>query len=89
MAVDVNVPPHRQVWEVLVDECGASDDRVQFAEFEHHWPACREFRFQGALGFGGKVWASRGRVYVTCYPEHENTRRHEMIERANARLAEL
>lgn len=81
-------PQHRAVWDVLVEECGARES--EFEDFVYYWPDCREFRFGGGLGSGGKVWArAHGKVDVTCYPEDENQKRHEMIEKANKRLADL
>jgi hypothetical protein len=83
-------PAASAVWEILVDECGAwnSDDSA-LRDFERHWPDCREYRFQGRLGFGGKVWANVGQVYVTCYREDETPERAAMITRANVRLEAL
>lgn len=53
---------------------------------------CREFRFIGALGFGGK-FRNNGNCentpHVDCYREDETPARCEMIEKANARLTEL
>lgn len=86
MAVN-RYPMPEMVWQVLVEECGAFEPQLD--EMRALWPGCREFRFMGGLGFGGKVWANAGKVYVTCYPEDENAARHEMIERANKRLADL
>ena len=77
-----------EVWRILVEECGALDDlRPQFDA----WPDCREFRFIGALGFGGKVWSSRSGSppYVTCYREDETPERLAMLAKANERLASL
>ena len=84
---DPTYPGAGVVWDVLVSEAGARPD--QFAEFNHHWPQCREFRFMGSLGFGGKVWANDGRVYVNCYPEDANPERRATMERTNALLAQL
>lgn len=81
------------IWDVLVETCGASERWRD--DFTAHFPKCREFRFQGALGLGGKVWADHGvwtfgqRVYVDCYAEDETPARLDMIERANAALASL
>lgn len=75
------------VWQILVQECDASS--WWHEEFMQHWPECREFRFQGALGFGGKVYSDPGRVYVTCYPEDKTAQRKRRIAVANARLAAL
>ena len=51
--------------------------------FGHEW------RFGGQLGTGGKVCRNSQRVYVTCYPEHETPELRELMDRANARLAEV
>jgi hypothetical protein len=54
----------------------------------HHFvEGCREYRFMGALGFGGKFWQQS--MTVTCYPEDETPERRAIIERANAALADL
>lgn len=75
----------RAIWSVLVETCAARAG--QWDEFAYHFPQCREFRFQGNLGFGGKVWADRRRVYVNCYPEDETAERRVLIDSANAALA--
>ncbi len=77
----------QDVWAILVDECGARDDA--FMEFICNWPKCVEFRFGGKLGFGGKVWADRDRIHVTCYPEDMTDERRAIIERTNDRLSKL
>lgn len=79
------------VWQILRDECGALP--IMPPDFLQ-WPECGEYRFMGALGFGGKVWHQRyadmgHRIYVTCYSEDRTSERLKMIERTNLRLAEL
>lgn len=75
------------IWDVLVEVCGAGERwRSNFA---YHFPAGGEFRFQGDLGFGGKVWADRRRVYVDCYRENETPENLAKIERTNAELARI
>lgn len=78
---------NESVWAILVEECGASEEMRD--EFLHH--AQRqdrlEFRFQGALGFGGKVYLPEARV--SCYREDETPARLAMIAAANERLAEV
>jgi hypothetical protein len=76
------------VFDILVEECGASS--VMREEFKLNWPECIEYRFQGLLGFGGKVWAGTvGRPpYVSCYLEDRTPKRDEMIQAANQRLFE-
>lgn len=53
--------------------------------------ALTEWRFQGALGFGGKFRnnGNHDTPYVDCYGEDETPARLAMIERANRRLAEI
>ena len=88
-------PPSRlealpdEVYDVLVEECHAPNDVDARREFRYAWPTHEEYRFVGALGFGGKVWHTRDRIYVTCYPENRTPERLAMIDRANERLAEL
>lgn len=80
-----------RVWAILVEECGADRTEPARLDFERHWPDCREYRFMGSLGFGGKVWAPstyRRAPYVSCYSEDETPERRSAIQRANARLQE-
>ena len=75
-----------KVFEVLRD-CGAyPSQREEFIRTQIS--GCREYRFMGLLGYGGKFWNNSGRWYVTCYSEDRNTERDAMIESANARLEE-
>lgn len=63
----------QRIWVLLVKLCGAN--KSQWSDFEQHFPDCVEYRFGGSLGFGGKVWISRERVHVSCYPEDETPER--------------
>lgn len=79
----------QNVWTILHEECGAGDEMpLDFAP----WPQRGgEYRFIGALGFGGKVWSYRYadlglRLYVTAYPEDMTPERQAMIDKANQRL---
>lgn len=88
----------RTALKILIEECGhrVIDPRdgeafVSGVTGKHRGP-CREWRFMGALGFGGKFRNNgnhNNTPYVDCYPEHETPARLEMIAKANARLAEL
>lgn len=78
--------PYIGIWNVLVNYCGANAD---WQGFDQSFPACREFRFGGSLGFGGKVWCDHGRVYVTCYPEDETPERLDIISTANVLLERI
>lgn len=77
----------RQVFDVLVTEAGAPESLRD--QFMYHWPKCIEFRFQGALGFGGKIWHNDHRVYVSCYREDETPEILAVIDSTNARLAAI
>lgn len=79
-----------KVYEILIAECGAANSQSAVLDF------CREFslpippsewRFQGNLGFGGKLYFERGKFRVGCYPEDRTPERIAMIDRANTRLA--
>lgn len=84
------------IYDVVVQECGAREserpDFVQQSKFGTP-DSCREWRFCGALGFGGKLRDRRftydglPRFYVDCYREDETPERRKMIDAANARLA--
>lgn len=80
-----------QVYQILIEEVGAPPDEKQafvYAQAINPEP-CVEFRFCGALGFGGKFWNDGLRWYVTCYKEEETLARQEMIKKANERLSIL
>lgn len=75
-----------RAYDILVEEAGAPlllrDDFV----FQQR-RGCREYRFQGSLGFGGKFWNWMGtKLHVTCYPEDLTDERAEIIKRTDARL---
>lgn len=88
-ARDLTADEIRQIFDILVAECDVRPD--QFAMFEASWPKCVEYRFMGSLGGGGKIWwnpsSQHAPVYVTCYPEDESNRRHDIVERVNEKLA--
>jgi hypothetical protein len=85
----------RAVWIILREECGAHTHTASdFTDFRICMTTSpgyvKEFRFQGHLGFGGKLRLNGnrdGRPYVDCYREDETPERLAMIERANERLA--
>jgi len=85
-----------EVYTILVEECGADDhedgsERRRFVEAQTREDDyfIYEYRFCGALGFGGKFWINDGRIYVNCYPEDQRKKEKDMIEKANKRLAEI
>lgn len=79
---------------ILNEECAANirppydDGFVRYVTEAERHPS-KEWRFQGALGFGGKfrINGNKPHPYVDCYREDRTPARLAMIERANARLA--
>jgi hypothetical protein len=85
--------PGGEILRVLVEECGWQPSAADRDLFTYHYDKADreplEYRFMGALGFGGKLRMQGERLSVDCYPEDETPERQAMIERANRRLAEL
>jgi hypothetical protein len=83
----------RRVWGILVNHAGATDTDSNWVMFRQWFDkafarGADEYRFIGALGFGGKFWLHhRDGIYVTCYPEDETPERREMIAATNDALA--
>lgn len=75
------------IYDVLVRVCGATDTASERLGFGMHFPTCGEWRFQGDLGFGGKVYCDGFQVWVSCYREDATPGRRATIARANAALA--
>ncbi len=76
------------VYALLVQHAGAhEDDRDAFVYHVAH--GCTEYRFQGCLGFGGKLYVERRRWRIGCYPEDKTAARVAIIDLTNAKLAEL
>lgn len=85
---------YEHVWSLLQKHCGAGEEPK--TEFLQNTPRTidvhehMEFRFQGALGFGGKIrYNPKDHFYVDCYPEDMNPERRRMIEEVNAELKKL
>jgi hypothetical protein len=75
------------VFNVLRDECGASEElRKDF--IYQMGKGCQEYRFQGALGFGGKFYNAHV-VYVSCYREDETSERLAAIRIATEKCRRL
>ena len=84
----------RHAIEIKVSRTDLRNELVDPAKrqaFAQQWPACGEYRFCGALGVGGKVWAGHhgDPPYVTQYPEDATDASRTIIERANRQLAEI
>lgn len=82
------------VWDqVLVPLCGArnGDARLAFlhTKLEDPFPGS-QYRFQGDLGFGGKLFTrSDLQCSVDCYREDDTPKRTAIRTAANAELAKL
>ena len=76
----------KEIYDILVEMCGADENNR--SQFDAVFP-CSEWRFQGKLGFGGKLYMSRNKLYVSCYPEDMNPTRMSIITRANKKLDSL
>jgi hypothetical protein len=85
------------IWTILVEECGAADSkdallgRDYFRDCVDGKPAREhsEWRFQGAIGFGGKLYFRHNQWLVSCYAEEATPYVNLMIAEANARLNAL
>lgn len=77
-----------QIYDILVEECGANPNwRYNFVD-AHLYDDCKEYRFQGLLGFGGK-FRSRNGIYVDYYPEDKNDVRDEIVRKTNEKLLRI
>lgn len=75
------------IYATISNICGASVRQCD--DFAYHFPECGEYRFQGKLGFGGKIYADPLRVWVDCYPEDRTPERVALIEKANKVIGQL
>jgi hypothetical protein len=84
------IPPEwaAKIYDMLREECNAPPHLREDFIFEQG-EGCREFRFQGGLGFGGKFYVSHSEWRVDCYTEDLNTTRRAMMRMANLRLANM
>jgi hypothetical protein len=93
-----------QIYDVLMATCGATEywrDNFILSLTEQD---CREYRFQGLLGFGGKLYVERHvprgphgarslttipKYRVSCYREDETPERLSLMTLANERLSAM
>lgn len=79
-----------KIYDILETVCDASP-RMREAflyEFQKTKP-CREWRFSGNLGFGGKFRLNNNGMYVDYYSEDETTQRNTIEATANEQLNAL
>lgn len=83
------------IYDILVIHAGAREEKYeenQFVQCALGWDFNNslEYRFQGSLGFGGKIWLpEHGEPYVTCYQEDETPERNKAIEKTNEELKKV
>jgi hypothetical protein len=83
----------RRIWGILVSHAGAEDTDSNWVNFRQWFDRAfeqgdGEYRFMGALGFGGKLWLHyREGLRVSCYHEDETPARLAAIEETNRCLA--
>jgi hypothetical protein len=79
-----------KVWDILVEHAGAHEPLRENFLATADVESTREWRFQGGLGFGGKVGFQDGRAsYVTCYKDDLSPERKRMIKITNKELHDL
>ncbi|MCK9155132.1 MAG: hypothetical protein M0P12_03355 [Paludibacteraceae bacterium] len=78
-----------KVYDILVEECWASESLRNAFVCTETTEVCTEYRFCGNLGFGGKFWNTNDKLYVNYYPEDETPQRDKMMDAANKRLSKL
>lgn len=86
-------------WDILVEHAGAHNDdsghnRAGFIHtmLDEGYSGCQEYRFCGALGFGGKLRRNSNNdyyLYIDCYPEDSSPKTEAIIKKVNALLREL
>lgn len=79
------------VYNILVEHAGASareDAKPSFIySHVHDTYPCREYRFCGDLGFGGKYRAQTNRI--DYYGEDKTKERDEIVQVVNAKLSKM
>lgn len=81
------------VYDILVNLGGAHEsDREMFL---HCWPQCREYRFRGKFGPGGKIWYTsyfssiQPIASISFYQEDETEERFLLKSQIDRALEEL
>lgn len=87
----MNEQQANKVYDILVQHAGEQESGYSRNDFVYHQTQgfVSEYRFQGGLGFGGKIYREARGFRVSCYPEDRNAKRIAMIYETNKALAEL
>lgn len=75
--------------DILVEHCGVNANRRKTIIDDLMWGNLTEYRFQGNLGFGGKLNYNNSKIYVSYYPEDKTPEKELMVEIANNKLSEI
>lgn len=76
------------IFDILVKHGGANERyRDNFIQVQSE--GCREYRFCGIFGFGGKFWNYDGEWYVNYYSEHQTPECDNVCKTINHYLKEL
>lgn len=77
-----------EIYDILVLVCEARESHREDFCVAQTEEVISEWRFMGALGFGGKFYRQTGdkKWYVDCYREERTAAKLVMIEAANERL---
>lgn len=81
---------YEKIYHILEECCGATEDRREdFLSYMRNKDDYKEFRFEGWLGYGGKLYENSQGIYVDCYPEDRTPIRTFVIKTANERIYRL
>ena len=78
-----------KIYDILIEECGATEDLRENFRIVLQANHCGEFRFCGALGFGGKFYNNFFEWRVGYYSEDRGRDRDKMVKEANKKLEAL
>lgn len=90
----MNAEFFNKIWEILVRHAGQREDNRERLDFirclTQQWDSQNvEWRFCGALGFGGKLYYNNNGLYVNCYTEDLNPKREQILQTTNSALRML
>jgi hypothetical protein len=75
--------------DILVEHCGVNANRRKTIVDDLMWGKLTEYRFQGNLGFGGKLNYNNSKIYISYYLEDKTPEKELMVEIANNKLSEI
>jgi hypothetical protein len=80
------------IYDLLYEHCkapwGLKNSFIQsFSDHSKSYP--KEFRYQGNMGFGGKIYMDGTKIWIGCYKEDETPERLATICKVNEILREF